>query len=61
VGREWGLLAAVDATMSALAGLANGDLVPIMIAFAGTASGLAACFALPAIKDFSSAHLPVTA
>jgi len=45
-----GLLAAVGATMSALVGLTHGDLVPVMIAGAGTASGLAACLALPTIK-----------
>jgi len=46
-----GLLAAVGATMSALVGLTHGDLVPVMIAVAGTASGLAAYLALPSRKE----------
>ncbi len=41
-----GLLAAVGATMSALAGLSHDDLVLIMIAGTGTATGLAAYRAL---------------
>jgi hypothetical protein len=45
-----GLLAAVGVAMSALAGLVRGDVVLAMITCAGTAAGLAACFALPAQK-----------
>jgi hypothetical protein len=45
-----GLLAAVGAIVSALVGLTHGDLVPVMIASAGTASGLAAYLALPGSK-----------
>jgi hypothetical protein len=47
-----GLLAAVGATMSALVGLTHGDLIPVMIAGAGTASGMAAYLALPSSKKF---------
>ena len=45
-----GLLAAVGATVSALVGLIHGDLVPAMAIGAGTASGLAAYWALPPSK-----------
>jgi len=45
-----GLLAAVGAVMSGLVGLSHGDVLPIMIAGAGAGTGLAAYFALPAIK-----------
>ena len=48
-----GLLAAVGATMSALVGLTHSDLVPVIIASAGTASGLAAYLALPHQKNSS--------
>jgi hypothetical protein len=48
-----GLLAAVGAIMSALVGLAHGDLVLTLIAGAGTASGLAAYLALPSKKNVS--------
>jgi hypothetical protein len=48
--RMVGLLAAAGATMSAIVGLVHGDVVPIMIAGAGTASGLAAYLALPDSK-----------
>jgi hypothetical protein len=42
-----GLLAAVGAAMSALVGLAHGDLVWVAIADAAAATGLAAYLALP--------------
>jgi hypothetical protein len=45
-----GLLAAVGAAMSALAGLAHGDLVWLIIGDAAAATGLAAYLALPAQK-----------
>lgn len=45
-----GLLAAVAAALSALVGLAHGDLVAVTIAGAGTAGGLAAYLALPPQK-----------
>lgn len=45
-----GLLAAAGAVMSALIGLTHGDLVPVMIAVASAASGLAAFAALPGGK-----------
>ncbi len=46
-----GLLAAVGAAMSALVGLAHGDLVFVIIAGAGAATGLAAyAAALPQVK-----------
>jgi hypothetical protein len=45
-----GLLAAVGAIMSALVGLTHSDLVLVIIAGAGTASGLAAYLALPTAK-----------
>jgi hypothetical protein len=45
-----GLLAAVGTAMSALVGLAHGDLVWLIIADAAAATGLAACLALPANK-----------
>lgn len=41
-----GLLAAVGAAMSALAGLAHGDLVWVIIGNAASATGLAAYLAL---------------
>jgi uncharacterized membrane protein YuzA (DUF378 family) len=49
-----GLLAAVGAIMAALVGLIHGDLVLVIIAGAGTASGLAAYLALPASKKCPS-------
>ena len=48
-----GLLAAVGAAVSALVGLTHGDVVPIMVATASTATGLAADPALPPIKKIS--------
>jgi hypothetical protein len=46
-----GLLAAVGAIMSAIVGLAHGDLMPAMIACAGAATGVAAYLAAsPASK-----------
>jgi hypothetical protein len=48
-----GLLAAVGAAMSALVGLTHGDLVPLVIAGAATASGLAASLALSPVKKKS--------
>jgi hypothetical protein len=41
-----GLLAAVGTAMSALVGLIHGDLIPVLIAAASSATGLAACLAL---------------
>ena len=49
-----GLLAGVGAAASALMGLAHGDLVPMIAANAGLATGLAACLALPTPKKMSS-------
>lgn len=49
-----GLLAAVAAAMSALVGLTHGDLVPVMIAIASGATGLAAYAAAPAKKNAPS-------
>ena len=49
-----GLLAAVGTAMSALAGLVHSGLLWMMIAFAATAMGLAACFALPGRKKAAS-------
>jgi hypothetical protein len=46
-----GLLAAVGAVMSAIVGLAHGDLMPAMIAGAGAATGVAAYLASPASKN----------
>jgi len=56
-----GLLAAVGATMSALAGLMRGEMVPVMIAGAGAgaASGLAAYLGLPAEKKVSALEIPM--
>ena len=45
-----GLLAAAGAIMSMLVGLIHGDWMPVMIAGAGAATGLAACLALPGSK-----------
>ena len=45
-----GLLAAVGAAMAALAGLIHGDLVPVIIAAASAATGLAASLALDPSK-----------
>jgi hypothetical protein len=45
-----GLLAAVGTAMSALVGLAHGDLVWLILFDAAAATGLAACFALPGNK-----------
>jgi hypothetical protein len=42
-----GLLAAVGALMSALAGIVHGNFVPLVIAYAAAATGLAAYLALP--------------
>jgi hypothetical protein len=48
-----GLLAAVGAAMSALAALAHGDLVWVVIADAAATTGLAAYLALPPSKNSS--------
>ena len=48
-----GLLAAVGTAMSALVGLAHGDLVWAVIADAAAAAGLAAYLALPTKKILS--------
>jgi hypothetical protein len=45
-----GLLAAVGAAMSVLTGLTHGQLVWSTAIGAATATGLAACFALPSSK-----------
>jgi hypothetical protein len=45
-----GLLAAAGAAMSALVGLVHAGIVPVMIASAGAATGLAAYLALPPQK-----------
>lgn len=45
-----GLLAAAGAAMSALVGLVHADMVPVMIASAGAAAGLAAYLTLPPQK-----------
>lgn len=45
-----GLLAAVGATMSAIIGLIHGDLVWGMIFCYASATGLAACWAMPPSK-----------
>ena len=47
-----GLLAAVAAAMSALAGLTHGDLAAAIILCASSAAGLAAYAALPPSKKF---------
>lgn len=52
-----GLLAAVGTITSALVGLAHGDVVPVMIMGAGTATGLAAFLALPSKKNGSLSDL----
>jgi hypothetical protein len=46
-----GLLAAVGATISGLAGYVHSDLPPVMITGAGTAAGVAAYLALPSSKN----------
>ena len=51
-----GLLAAVGAAMSAIVGLAHGDLVWVVLADAAAATGLAAYLALPAEKKDLEAH-----
>jgi hypothetical protein len=48
--RMVGLLTAVGATMSVLAGLIHGHLQPFVTVCAGLASGLAAYLALPPSK-----------
>jgi hypothetical protein len=48
-----GLLAAVGAAMSALAGIVHGDFVPVVIAHAAVATGLAAYLALSGNKKKS--------
>ena len=48
-----GLLAAAGAVMFALIGFIHGELVPVMIAAAGTANGLAAYLALPSSKKIT--------
>jgi hypothetical protein len=45
-----GLLAALGALMSALVDLTHGQLVPLVVVSAGTATGLAAYLALPPSK-----------
>jgi hypothetical protein len=45
-----GLLAAVGTIVSALVGLSHGDQVPVAIACAGAASGMAAYLALSSQK-----------
>lgn len=45
-----GLLAAVGATLSVLASMIHGHLEPLVVAAVGSASGLAACLALPSKK-----------
>jgi hypothetical protein len=42
-----GLLTAVATIMSALIGFTHGDLIPVVIAGTGAASGLVACLASP--------------
>lgn len=51
-----GLLAGVGAAMSALVGLAHGDLVPVIAANVGVATGLAAYLALLPPKKNVSLH-----
>jgi hypothetical protein len=46
-----GLLAVLGAVMSALIGLAHGQLVPLVVVSAGTATGLAAYLALAPSKN----------
>jgi hypothetical protein len=53
-----GLLAAAGSIMSALVGLTHGDLVPVLIAGAGTAGGLAAYLALSSQKNPCWVHFP---
>jgi hypothetical protein len=48
-----GLLAALGAVMSALAGLVHGDLVWAVVVNCGLATGLAAYLALPSSKKRS--------
>jgi hypothetical protein len=48
-----GLLAAIGVAVSALVGLTHGDVVPIMVATASTATGLGAYLALLPIKKIS--------
>jgi len=45
-----GLLAAVGSAMSALVGLSHGELIPVMVAGACAATGLAAYLAAPSSK-----------
>jgi hypothetical protein len=45
-----GLLAAVGAALSALVGLAHGELIWVTLANAAAATGLAAYLALPPLK-----------
>jgi len=49
--RAVGLLGAAGVTMSALVGLAHGDVVPVLIAGAASASGLATYLSLPSQKE----------
>ena len=48
--RMVGLLAAVGSAMSALVALSHGDLIPLMVAGACAATGLAAYLAAPPSK-----------
>jgi hypothetical protein len=50
-----GLLAAVGATVSVLAALAHGDLIPVAAATAGLATGLGVYLSLPSKKDLHDA------
>ena len=52
-----GLLAAVGAAMSALVSLAHGDAIPVMIAGAACATGLATSLALSPSKKTLTGHI----
>jgi hypothetical protein len=51
-----GLLAAAGAIMAALVSFIHGDLVALVIAVAGAATGLAAYLALPHIKKLDQSR-----
>ena len=52
-----GLLAAVGAIMAALVGFTHGDLVPVLVAGTGVATGLAAYLTAPSKKIPNFLHL----
>jgi hypothetical protein len=54
-----GLLAAIAATMSVLAGLIHGHLEPFVTASAGIVAGLTAYLSLPAKRNLSVVPWPI--